>query len=122
MWNSYFALYGTEEMVAAIEPVVRAGLTASGGDVLTEREMSGNPWFEHHRALMRGGLNLDEIGLARWRGAGGGLAWFAPVAPAKGAETRAQAELAREILGKHGFDIRLPQDRLARLHTSGSAL
>jgi 4-cresol dehydrogenase (hydroxylating) flavoprotein subunit len=104
MWNSYFALYGTEEMVAAIEPVVRAGLTASGGDVLTEREMSGNPWFEHHRALMRGGLNLDEIGLARWRGAGGGLAWFAPVAPAKGAETRAQAELAREILGKHGFD------------------
>ena len=53
---------------------------------------------------MRGGLNLDEIGLARWRGAGGGLAWFAPVAPAKGAETRSQAELAREILGKHGFD------------------
>jgi 4-cresol dehydrogenase (hydroxylating) len=104
MWNSYFALYGTEEMVAAIEPVVRGALTASGGEVLTEREMNGNPWFEHHKALMRGGLNLDEIGLARWRGAGGGLAWFAPVAPAKGAETHAQTALAREILGKYGFD------------------
>jgi len=104
MWNTYFALYGTEEMVAAIEPVVRGALTASGGEVLTKKEMDGNPWFHHHETLMRGGLSLEEIGLVRWKGNGGGLAWFAPVAPAKGSETAGQTALAKEILGKYGFD------------------
>lgn len=104
MWNTYFALYGTEQTVAAIEPIIRAQLTASGGEVMTAAEMEGNPWFHHHATLMEGGLNLDEIGLLRWRGAGGGLAWFAPVAAAKGAEAEGQTKLAREILDKHGFD------------------
>jgi 4-cresol dehydrogenase (hydroxylating) len=104
MWNTYFALYGTDESVAAIEPIVRGALTASGGEVLTEKEMGGNPWFHHHATLMKGGLNLDEIGLVRWKGKGGGLAWFAPVAPAKGEETARQTALAKEILGKYGFD------------------
>ena len=104
MWNTYFALYGTDETVAAIEPIVRQVLTASGGEVLTEHEMGDNPWFHHHATLMKGGLNLDEIGMARWRGNGGGLAWFAPVAAAKGPEAERQTRLAREILDKHGFD------------------
>ena len=104
MWNTYFALYGTEQTVAAIEPIIRAQLTASGGEVMTEAEMEGNPWFHHHKTLMQGGLNLDEIGLLRWRGAGGGLAWFAPVAAAKGNEAERQTVLAREILEKYGFD------------------
>lgn len=104
MWNTYFALYGTEQTVAAIEPIIRAQLTASGGEVLTAAEMGDNPWFHHHQTLMQGGLNLDEIGLLRWRGAGGGLAWFAPVAAAKGNEAEAQTGLARQILDKHGFD------------------
>ena len=104
MWNTYFALYGTEQTVSAIEPIIRAQLTASGGEVLTAAEMGDNPWFHHHATLMEGGLNLDEIGLLRWRGAGGGLAWFAPVAAAKGAEAEGQTKLAREILDKHGFD------------------
>ena len=104
MWNTYFALYGTEESVGAIEPIVRGALTASGGEVLTAKEMSGNPWFHHHATLMAGGLSLEEIGLVRWKGAGGGLAWFAPVAPAKGDETSRQTALAKEILGKYGFD------------------
>ncbi len=104
MWNTYFALYGTEDTVAAIEPIIRAQLTASGGEVMTSAEMEGNPWFHHHQTLMQGGLNLDEIGLLRWRGAGGGLAWFAPVAAAKGVEAEQQTKLARQILDKHGFD------------------
>ena len=104
MWNTYFALYGTEQTVGAIEPIIRAQLTASGGEVMTEAEMEGNPWFHHHKTLMQGGLNLDEIGLLRWRGSGGGLAWFAPVAAAKGREAEQQTALAREILDKHGFD------------------
>lgn len=104
MWNTYFALYGTQQTVAAIEPIIRAQLTASGGEVMTEAEMEGNPWFHHHKTLMQGGLNLDEIGLLRWRGAGGGLAWFAPVAAAKGREAEGQTDLARSILEKYGFD------------------
>jgi 4-cresol dehydrogenase (hydroxylating) len=104
MWNTYFALYGTDETVAAVEPLIRATLTASGGEVYTEAEKGDNPWFHHHKTLMEGGLNLDEIGLLRWRGSGGGLAWFAPVAAAKGKEAEGQTSLAREILDKHGFD------------------
>ncbi len=104
MWNTYFALYGTDGTVAAVEPIIRAAIGASGGEVLTEAEMGDNPWFHHHKTLMEGGLNLDEIGLLRWRGNGGGLAWFAPVAAAKGKETEGQTKLAREILEKYGFD------------------
>jgi 4-cresol dehydrogenase (hydroxylating) len=104
MWNTYFALYGTAEMVAAIEPLTTGAMKASGGEVLTEKEMSGNPWFHHHATLMRGGLSLEEVGLVRWRNKGGGLAWFAPVAPARGSETEGQVALAKQVLGKYGFD------------------
>lgn len=104
MWNTYIALYGTEGMIAESEKIIRAAFGAIDGEVLTEAEVGDNPWFHHHATLMQGGLNLDEIGLARWRGNGGGLAWFAPVAPAKGSETQGQVELAKQILGKYGFD------------------
>ncbi len=104
MWNTYFALYGTDEIIAAVEPIVRAAFESSGGEVLTETEMAGNPWFEHHKSLMRGGLTLEEIGIVRWRGADGGMVCFAPVAPARGSETAQQTALAKEILGKYDFD------------------
>ncbi|MDE2597439.1 MAG: FAD-binding oxidoreductase [Sphingomonadales bacterium] len=104
MWNTYFALYGTPVMIAENEKIVRAAFAAIDGEVLTEEDMVGNPYFHHHATLMRGGLSLEEVGLARWKGAGGGLAWFAPVAPAKGSETAGQIELAKQILGKYGFD------------------
>ena len=35
-----------------IEPIVRGAFEASGGEVLTETEMGGNLWFEHHKNLM----------------------------------------------------------------------
>jgi len=104
MWNTYYALYGTEESVAATEKIVTAAFEATGGEVLTKGEMNGNPWFHHHEILMRGGLNLAEFGIVRWRGAGGGISWFLPVAPARGSETTAQISLAKEILGKYRFD------------------
>lgn len=104
MWNTYFALYGTPGMIAENEKIVRAAFAAIDGEVLTEEEMAGNPYFHHHATLMRGGLSLEEIGIVRWKGAGGGLAWFAPVAPAKGVETTGQIELAKKVLGKYGFD------------------
>jgi len=104
MWNTYFALYGTPAMIAENEKIVRGAFEAIGGEVLTEVEMAGNPYFHHHATLMRGGLTLEEIGIVRWRGDGGGLAWFPPVAPAKGSETTAQIALAKEILGQYNFD------------------
>jgi 4-cresol dehydrogenase (hydroxylating) len=104
MWNTYFALYGTPTMIAESEKIVRGAFEAIGGEVLTEAEMGDNPYFHHHATLMRGGLSLEEVGIVRWKGAGGGLAWFAPVAPAKGKETEGQIALAKQILGKHGFD------------------
>ena len=82
---------------------MRGAFEASGGEVLTDAEMNGNPWFEHHKTLMRGGMTLEEIGLVRWRGSGGAVA-FAPVAPAKGAETGGQTALAKEIMEKWDFD------------------
>ncbi len=103
-WNTYFALYGTEESIAIQEKIIRATFEKTGGEVLTENEMRDNPYFNHHATLMRGGLSLEEVGLVRWRGAGGGLAWFAPVASARGNETTGQIELAKEILAKYGFD------------------
>jgi 4-cresol dehydrogenase (hydroxylating) flavoprotein subunit len=104
MWNTYFALYGTDEIIAAVEPIVRGAFEAAGGKVLTEKEMGDNPWFKHHASLMRGGMTLEEIGIVRWRGPGGGMVAFAPVAPAKGAETKGQTALAKEILAKYDFD------------------
>jgi len=105
MWNTYFALYGaTEVSIADSEKIVRQAFEAIGGEVLTAAEMGDNPYFHHHATLMRGGLSLEEVGIARWRGAGGGLAWFAPVAPAKGDESVGQVALAKQILGRHGFD------------------
>ena len=104
MWNTYFALYGTDEIIGAVEPILRGAFEAAGGEVLTDAEMNGNPWFEHHKTLMRGGMSLEEIGLIRWWGRNGGAVAFAPVAPAKGDQTMAQSELATEIMNKWGFD------------------
>jgi len=104
MWNTYFALYGTDETIAATEPIVRGAMARADGVVLSDAEMAGNPWFEHHKRLMSGGLTLEEIGIVRWRGAGGGMSCFAPVAPARGVETAQQTALAKEILGRYGFD------------------
>ena len=104
MWNTYFALYGTDEIIAAVEPIVRSAFEASGGTVLTEKDMGDNPWFKHHASLMKGGMTLEEIGIVRWRGPGGGMVAFAPVAPAKGEETKRQTALAKEILAKYDFD------------------
>lgn len=104
VWNAYFALYGTPEQVAVNEQIIRAAIAPSGGEVLTREEAHGNPVFHHHDLLMSGQMTLEELGLFRWRGAGGGASWFAPVAKAVGAEAGKQVTMAREVLGRHGFD------------------
>jgi len=104
VWNTFFALYGTDETIAATEPIIRGAFEAIGGEVMTDAEMSGNPYFEHNKTLMRGGLTLEEKGLVRWWGRSGGAVAFAPVAPAKGGETAGQTALATEVMNKWGFD------------------
>ena len=112
MWNTYFALYGTEGMIAENEKIVRAAFGAIDGEVLTEAEMQGNPYFHHHATLIRGGLSLEEVGLARWKGNGGGLAWFAPLAPiprdparenGAGGRCRFQGRVVRDAGGNMPF-------------------
>jgi 4-cresol dehydrogenase (hydroxylating) len=104
IWNAYFALYGTEEQVAANEKIIRAAIAPTGGEILTENEAKGNRLFHHHKELMCGQMNLEEFGVHMWRGAGGGSAWFAPVAQAKGHEAEKQLVMAKKVLDKHGLD------------------
>ncbi|THF60358.1 FAD-binding oxidoreductase [Pseudothauera rhizosphaerae] len=104
MWNTYFALYGTEESIALAEPMIRKAYEATGARVFAGKEMDENPYFHHNATLMRGGLNLDEFGIIRWRGNGGGLAWFIPVGAARGSRAVEQTRLAKKILAKYSFD------------------
>jgi 4-cresol dehydrogenase (hydroxylating) len=104
IWNAYFALYGTPEQVAVNEQIIRAVIAPSGGEIVTREEAKGNVVFHHHELLMSGQLSLEELGLFRWRGAGGGAAWFAPVAKAIGSEAGKQVGMAKKVLAQHGFD------------------
>ena len=69
----------------------------------SREEAKGSKALDYRFDLMRGKPNLGEFGLYNWRG-GGGSIWFAPVSQAKGSETLKQMQLAKRILGKHGFD------------------
>jgi 4-cresol dehydrogenase (hydroxylating) flavoprotein subunit len=48
-------------------------------------------------------LSLSSFSLLNWAG-GGGLYWFAPVSPARGADMVRQQELASGIMADHGLD------------------
>ena len=102
-WNIYAGLYGTAEQNELNWNIVRGAFEATGAIVQDEEQMAGNPTFDYRAKLMRGDMTLKEFGLYNWRG-GGGSCWFAPVAQAKGSEGLLQMELAKEILGKYGFD------------------
>ncbi len=102
-WNIYAGLYGSPEQVEVNWNIVKGAFEGTGAIIQEEEEMEGNAAFEYRAQLMRGEMTLREFGLYNWRG-GGGSAWFAPVAQANGAEALSQMALAKEILGKYGFD------------------
>ena len=103
-WNVYAGLYGTAEQVEVNWQIVKAVLGKSGkAEILTEKDMGDDPIFRYRADLMRGDMTLKEFGLYNWRG-GGGSIFFAPVSQAMGSETTKQVDLAKRILGKHGFD------------------
>ena len=103
-WNVYAALYGTQEQVDVNWNIIQQAVNAAGGGTfITEEEAGGTEPFTYRAKLMRGDMTLQEFGLYNWRG-GGGSMWFAPVCAARGDETIQQTQLAKQILGKYGFD------------------
>lgn len=92
-WNLTFSLYGTPEQIAPNLDIVTRALEMSGGRVDTD----------HHDPSQVNELNLDAFHLLDWVG-GGGLAWIAPVSGAFGTDAGRQRDIAREVLGRHGFD------------------
>lgn len=92
-WNLTFTLYGTPEQIAPNLEIVTRAFEASGGRL--------DP--DYHDPSQVNELNLDAYRLLDWVG-GGGLAWLEPVSAALGAEAVRQRDLARGVLGRHGFD------------------
>lgn len=92
-WNVLFSLYGTEAQMAPNREIVTAAFEASGGKVI--RGISDPAQVNQ--------LSLASFSLLNWVG-GGGLSWFAPVSPARGADALKQQTLAKTILRDHGFD------------------
>jgi len=104
VWAVNAALYGSEERVAADWQSVEAEYRESGGMLLSDTQLAGDPVWEHSKRIMSGRLDMMEYGVYNWRG-GGGSAWFAPVMPARGSEALATMKLGKEVLGRHGFDF-----------------
>lgn len=102
-WNIYAGLYGSPDQIDVNWNIVQGAFAGTGAIIQEEEEMEGNASFEYRAQLMRGEMTLREFGLYNWRG-GGGSVWFAPVAQARGSEALSQMALAKEILGKYGFD------------------
>ncbi|KON79873.1 FAD-binding oxidoreductase [Azoarcus sp. PA01] len=102
-WNVYAGLYGTKETNDANWKIIEAVAAGTGGTIITEEASRGSQALQYRFDLMKGKPNLGEFGLYNWRG-GGGSVWFAPVSQAKGTETLKQMKMAKEILGKYGFD------------------
>ncbi|MGH8261830.1 MAG: FAD-binding oxidoreductase [Steroidobacteraceae bacterium] len=91
-WNLTFTLYGAPEQIAPDVDIVTRAFEASGGRVR-----------DHHDPSQVNELNLDAFSLLDWVG-GGGLAWLAPVSPARGSDAARQRDIARSVLGRHDFD------------------
>ncbi|HEY2591924.1 MAG TPA: FAD-binding oxidoreductase [Steroidobacteraceae bacterium] len=92
-WNLTFTLYGTTEQIAPNLDIVTRAFEMSGGRV--------DP--DHHDPSQVSELNLDAFRLLDWVG-GGGLVWIAPVSASLGADAARQRDIARGVLGRHGFD------------------
>jgi 4-cresol dehydrogenase (hydroxylating) len=104
VWAVNGALYGSEARVAADWAAVEAAFRDSGGLLLTDRELGGDPIWQHMRGMMNGELSLQEYAIYNWRG-GGGSAWFAPVMAARGDDATKTAALGKAVMREHGFDF-----------------
>ena len=92
-WNMTFSLYGTEEQIAPNLKIVTEAFERTGARV--------NP--DAYNAAQVGVPSLTTLSILDWVG-GGGLAWFSPVSPTRGADAVKQQQLAAAIHADHGFD------------------
>lgn len=92
-WTMLSTLYGTPEQVAPNLAIVKDAFERSGARVTLGVK----------DAMSTGELTLDSFRVLNWR-PGGGLAWFAPVAPALGKDALKQKDLAKRIMARHGFE------------------
>ncbi len=92
-WNLTFTLYGTSEQIGPSLDIVIRAFETSGGQIVSD----------YHDGSQSNELNLSAFSLLNWVG-GGGLAWLAPVSPARGADALRQRDIARAILTMHGMD------------------
>ena len=92
-WNLIFTLYGTAEQIAPNLEIARRAFEGSGAKLV----------FDVHEGTQSNELGLESFSLLNWVG-GGGLAWFSPIAPARGTDAVKQRELAKSLLARHGMD------------------
>jgi 4-cresol dehydrogenase (hydroxylating) len=93
-WVYLFSLYGTPEQIEVDTRIVTAALEAQGAKLQ----------LDFHDPMQSNELSLQAFSLFNWNG-GGGLCWFSPVAPNRGADVVRQTELARRIMDAHGIDF-----------------
>lgn len=104
IWMFLATLYGDEARIAADWQAVQQAYAPTGGKLVSQDEglKPGTP-LEHWHAHMTGAPDAAEFGLYNYRG-GGGSAWFAPVAQARGSDAVNQLNLIRPILDHYGFE------------------
>lgn len=92
-WNYVFTLYGRADRVEADYTEAKRRLEAAGATVTDGRD---------EQAINE--LTLKSFALFNWTG-GGGLTWFSPVAPLRGADMKRQFDLVRAVMDRHGVDF-----------------
>jgi len=93
-WNYVFSLYGRPDRVESDWLAAQRRLEDSGATLIPDVR-DGTQINE---------LTLKSFALFNWVG-GNGLAWFAPVAPARGRDVKRQFDLAESILSKYDLDF-----------------
>ena len=93
-WVYLFSLYGTPEQIEVDTRLVKRALETHGATLVLDID---DP-------MQRNELSLQAFTLFNWNG-GGGLCWFSPVAPNRGADVVRQTDLARRIMDAHGVDF-----------------
>src|SRR5450631_1435921 len=93
-WVYLFSLYGTPEQIELNTRIVTAALESQGARLV----------LDFHDPMQSNELSLRAFSLFNWN-AGGGLCWFSPVAPNRGADVVRQTGLARRIMDAHGIDF-----------------
>ena len=93
-WMYSFSLYGRPELIELNSGIVTKAFEESGAVVIPDI----------HDPMQSNELSLQTFRLLNWTN-GGGLAWFSPISPNRGADMRKQHLLAKAIMQDYGVDF-----------------